>query len=120
VLFYRKPDSKQIQQAIYMLKGSIERRGKNHGVQGTNADIAKRAVGCGFDKDGKPYLWHLAKQFKAKFLNFVHDEFVSQVPTRLAKAWAECVQDAVRRAAREVMSKVTMESGYHIAGCWQK
>lgn len=119
-LIYRKPDSRQLSHAIAIMKGSIERRGKNHGVQGTNADIAKRALGCGFDKNGKPYLWHLAKQFKAKFLNFVHDEFVSQVPTRLAKEWAACVQDAVRRAAAEVMSKVVMESEFHISGHWQK
>ena len=102
------------------LNGSIGRRGKNHCIQGTNASIIKRAMGCGFDKDGKPYLWHTLPQFLAKIQNMVHDELVIGCPLRYSKKVAELIADAFKRAAAEVMHLVTMEADYHIANRWIK
>jgi DNA polymerase I-like protein with 3'-5' exonuclease and polymerase domains len=98
----------------------IKRQGKNHCIQGTNASIAKIAMGCGFDPDGKPYLWHTLPQYKAKLLAFVHDELVIQCPKRFGEQVAALVGDAFKRAAAERMKRVVMEFDYHIANCWQK
>jgi len=119
-LTHREPTDNEIRQAMRGLVGSIGRRGKNHCIQGSNASIIKRAMGCGFDKDGKPFLWHILPLFKAKLLSMIHDELIVQCPKRFAKQVAEAVADAFRRAAAEVMKKVIMEAEYHIANRWQK
>jgi DNA polymerase I-like protein with 3'-5' exonuclease and polymerase domains len=119
-LTHRFPTEKEIDRAIYALNGSVERKGKNHCIQGTNASIAKRAIGCGFDKDGLGYLWHLLPQYRAKVQNFVHDELLVGCPLRYGKLVAELIADSFKRAAQEVMHSVTMESEYHIAPRWMK
>jgi DNA polymerase I-like protein with 3'-5' exonuclease and polymerase domains len=119
-LTHREPSEQEIKQAMRGLWGSIKRRGMNHPVQGSNASIIKRAMGCGFDALGRPYLWHLLPRYKSKLLSMVHDECILQTPKRYAKDVAECVSDCFRRAAAEVMSKVEMTSEYHIADHWEK
>jgi DNA polymerase I-like protein with 3'-5' exonuclease and polymerase domains len=119
-LTHREPNESEIKSAMRSLWGSIGRRGKNHCIQGTNVSIIKRAMGCGFDKDGKPFLWHTLPQFKAKLLSMVHDELIVQCPKRFGEQVARLVADAFKRAAAEVMSKVVMEADWHIANCWQK
>lgn len=119
-LTHREPDDNEIRQAMRGLYGSIGRRGKNHCIQGSNASIIKRAMGCGFDKDGKPYLWHLLPLYKAKLLSMVHDELIVQCPKRFGEKVAQLVADAFKRAASEVMSQVVMEADWHIANRWQK
>jgi DNA polymerase I-like protein with 3'-5' exonuclease and polymerase domains len=111
---------KQIRWAWRSLMGSIGRKGKNHRIQGTNASIIKRAMGCGFDKQGKPYLWHTLPQFKARIQNMVHDELVVQCPKRFGQQVADLVGDAFKRAAAEVMTQVVMEHEAHIADRWMK
>ena len=98
----------------------MERKGKNHAIQGSNASIIKRAMGCGFDASGKPYLWHIFSTLKAKLLSMVHDELIVQAPKRHGEAVARLVADAFKRAAAEVMSRVVMEADWHIADRWQK
>jgi DNA polymerase I-like protein with 3'-5' exonuclease and polymerase domains len=102
------------------LWGSIGRRGKNHAIQGSNASIIKRAMGSGFDKDNRPFLWHILPQYKAKLLSMVHDELIIQAPKRFGKQVAEEVVSAFKRAAQEVMSQVVMEAEYCISDRWQK
>ena len=53
-LTHRNPTDEEIKQAMRGLIGSIGRRGKNHCIQGSNASIIKRAMGCGFDKEASP------------------------------------------------------------------
>jgi DNA polymerase I-like protein with 3'-5' exonuclease and polymerase domains len=101
--------------------GSIGRRGKNHGVQGTNASLVKRAMGCGFDSvQGKPFLWHTLPQYGARLLSMIHDELLIESPKRHSKVVAELAADAFLRAGVEVMTKVKMTSDYHISNRWQK
>lgn len=119
-LTHREPTEWEIKSAMKGLWGSIGRRGKNHCIQGSNASIIKRAMGCGFDKDNKPYLWHILPQFKAKLLSMVHDELIVQCPKRFGKQVAEAVADAFKRAAAEVMKQVVMEAEYCISERWQK
>jgi DNA polymerase I-like protein with 3'-5' exonuclease and polymerase domains len=100
--------------------GSIERRGKNHCIQGTNASIIKRAMGCGFHKSGKPYLWHTLPLYKAKLLSMIHDELIIQCPKRFGEQVKALVGEAFRLAASEVMSQVVMEFDGHIGPYWIK
>ncbi len=113
--------SEDITSQLAQMYKSIERQGKNMKIQGTNADIIKLAMGCGFDKDGKPYLWHVMEpQYQAKVLNVVHDELVHQWPKRFGEAPLEAIADAFKRAAAERMKHVVMETEGRIANRWQK
>jgi DNA polymerase I-like protein with 3'-5' exonuclease and polymerase domains len=120
ILSHKLPSQDEIKSAKMAMYGGIERQGKNHGIQGTNASIAKVAMGAGYCRDGQPYLWHTLRRYKAKLVKFVHDELVIQVPARNGQAAAALIGDAFKRAAAEVMSKVTMEFEYNIADCWMK
>lgn len=121
LLSHRAPTDKEIANAFKAMHGSIERQGKNHCIQGTNATIAKLAMGCGYDsKEGKPFLWHTLPLYKAILIKFVHDELVVQVPKRYGEKVAALIGDAFRRAAAEKMKKVVMEFDKNIASHWKK
>jgi len=120
LLTHRKPSTKEISSAYRGMYGSIERRGKNMCIQGTNASIIKRAMGCGFDRNGKGYLWHLLPPLKAKILSMVHDELIVQCPKRFGEQVFKTVGDAFTRAGAEVMKKVVMEYDGNIGPCWSK
>ena len=120
VLTHREPTTKEISSMYKGMFASIERRGKNMCIQGTNASIIKRAMGCGFDKNGVGYLWHLLPQYKARILSMVHDELIVQCPKRLGEEVKHIVGNAFTRAAAEVMSKVVMEYDGHVADRWMK
>jgi DNA polymerase I-like protein with 3'-5' exonuclease and polymerase domains len=119
-LTHREPNEYEIKQAMRGLWGSIGRRGKNHGVQGTNASLVKRAMGCGFDKDGRPYLWHVLFQHNARLISMIHDELQVLARKSNSKEVAELISDAFLRAGAEVISKVKMMSEYHISSHWEK
>ena len=120
-LTHREPTDSEIRQAMRSLWGSIARRGKNHCVQGSNASIVKRAMGCGFDSIQKnPYLWHILPNYNARLLSMIHDELMIECPKRHSKDVAELVSDAFLRAGSEVMNRVKMTSDYHISNRWQK
>lgn len=120
LLNHRMPDNEEVKESLQQLHRSIERMGKNHEIQGTNASIAKVAMGAGHSPDGQPYLWHTLGRYQAKLVKFVHDELVIQVPACHGQAAATLIGDAFKRAAAEVMSKVVMEFEYHINTYWEK
>lgn len=120
LLTHREPTNKEVANAYKAMHGTIERQGKNHAIQGSNASIAKKAMGCGFSPDGKPYLWHTLPQYKAKLIKFVHDELVIQCPKCFGKEVAALVGDAFKRAAAEKMKKVVMEFDYKVSDHWEK
>jgi DNA polymerase I-like protein with 3'-5' exonuclease and polymerase domains len=119
-LTHRHPTEKEITNSYMALHGNIERQGKNHAIQGSNARIAKIAMGCGFDPNGQPYLWHTLGQYKAKLIKFIHDELVVQCPRRFGPQVAALIKDAYKRAAAERMSLVEMESDANIEVYWSK
>jgi DNA polymerase I-like protein with 3'-5' exonuclease and polymerase domains len=119
-LTHRKPTQKEINSGLGALAGSIERQGKNHCIQGSNARIAKKCFGSGFDPEGKPYLWHLLPQWRATYRKFVHDEIVISCPKVNAQLVAEAIKDCIKRAAAEVMKSVIMESECNISYYWEK
>jgi DNA polymerase-1 len=100
--------------------GSIEREGTNTPVQGSNADVAKVAMGAGSDKNGKEFMWHILPRYGAYLINFVHDEFVIECPAEHATECEEEVKDCIRRAGAEFMSRVVMEAEANISERWEK
>jgi DNA polymerase I-like protein with 3'-5' exonuclease and polymerase domains len=115
------PDNRQIQSALRSMWGSIGRQGRNMPIQGLNATIAKLAMGAGFDKDGKGYMWHLLREIpRAYLINFVHDEYVIQCPKRYAPQVLALVGDCIKRAAAEFMFVIPMESEGRIEKFWKK
>lgn len=111
--------SNDINRAYYSMYNSIEREGKNTPIQGGNCDIIKRAVGCGFSADGQPYLWHKAREAKAKFVNCVHDELVLEVPESRAD-FQNTVVDCMVRAGASMIHKVIMEVEAGVSKEWRK
>jgi len=109
-----------IKEAFRALQGMTEREGKNHPIQSGNASIAKLALGAGFDKNGKPFLWHIVAKYKARILGLIHDEFKFSCLKSNAAEFALVVKDAIKRAAAERMHLVEMESAYVIAPHWAK
>lgn len=103
-----------------ILNGII-REGKNTPIQGTNADITKIAMGCGFDNDGKPFAWHLIEPvYQSKLVNMVHDELVTESPDDQAEACFAAVADCMTRAGAEFVKTIPMTTDGHIADRWVK
>jgi len=119
-LTHRLPTDQEIKQGFRSMMGSIERRGKNMPIQGTNASILKRAIGNGVDASGKEYLWHILPRYGARLLSTIHDELIIASPKEHSTVVAVEAEDAFRRAAAEVMSRVVMKSEFHISDHWQK
>lgn len=119
-LLHRQPTDREINWELQGLHSGIGRQGKNHEIQGTNASIAKIAMGCGYDDAGNPYLWHTLGQYRARLVKFVHDELVVHCPSRFGQLVADLIGDAFKRAAAEQMTKVVMEFEYHIKPYWAK
>ncbi len=119
-LTHRMPTEAEVAKAYVALKGSIERQGKNHCIQGTNATLAKIAAGSGYDKEGNPFLFHILPRYKARFIKFIHDEIVVSCPARFAEQVKAEIQSAFKRAAALRMSQVAMESEANIGKTWSK
>lgn len=117
---HRSPTSDEIANARTSMEWGIERAGKNHCIQGSNASIAKLAMGSGNDKEGKPYLWRVFPLYNARLLAFVHDEFVVECPKKNATIVTGLIGDAIRRAAATKMKKVIMEFECKADDYWVK
>lgn len=100
---------------------AIEREGKNTPIQGSNADIAKIAMGCSFGKDGNPMMWHqLEPLFGAKMVNFVHDEFVVEVHKDKADECFKFMASCMERGGAELVKCIPMTTEGHISDRWTK
>jgi DNA polymerase-1 len=117
---HRNVETRDIAKVLAGAWGSIQREAMNTPVQGSNAAIAKLCMGCAFDSNGKPFLFHVLKEFGAYLLNFVHDEFVIECPAGYADECREAVKDCIRRAGAEFMKNVVMEAEANVSERWEK
>ena len=109
-----------IKSALKALYGIIERAGKNMPIQSCNATIAKLALGSGFDKHGKPFLWHIFPKYGSKLIGMIHDEFKIRCLKSNADEVALLCYDAIMRAGAERLKSVKMTSEYNIGFTWAK
>jgi DNA polymerase-1 len=115
------PTSKKIMQKYKAMFMAIEREGKNTPIQGTNADLAKIAMGCGFDQSGIGFMWHeLEPKYGAKLVNFVHDEFVIEVLPERAEECFKFVGDCMERSGKELVKLIPMTWEGVISDRWKK
>jgi DNA polymerase-1 len=88
-----------------------QRNGKNAPIQGTSADILKRALRLLNDE---------LRQTSAKIVNIIHDEIVVEVDEDEAPAVAQTVERAMCAAGEEYLATVPVKVESQIASEWTK
>jgi DNA polymerase I-like protein with 3'-5' exonuclease and polymerase domains len=101
---YDHPDRKKIQ-------GSIERQGKNAGIQGSNADTIKEAM---------TILVERLKPYDAKLILTVHDEVVVEVKEEQKYEVAPVVAQSLVDGFGKFFSTIPMKTDTLIGPCWMK
>jgi DNA polymerase I-like protein with 3'-5' exonuclease and polymerase domains len=110
-LKHRLPTDKEISYAFQALHGNIERQGKNHCIQATNASIIKISMAK---------LWHILPNYHAKLIKMVHDELLITCPYRFAKDVEAAIHKAFLEAGAEVLKSIDMLTESHIGTFWKK
>src|SRR3984893_18184608 len=88
-----------------------QRNGKNAPIQGTSADILKRALRLLNDE---------LRDSSAKIVNIIHDEIVVEVDEGESKAVAQKVERAMCTAGEEFVTTVPVKVEWQIASEWAK
>jgi DNA polymerase-1 len=88
-----------------------QRNGKNFPIQGTSADILKRAL----------HLLHKKlKGTSARLVNIVHDEIILECAAPEADQTADTLDKSMCEAGEEYVKKVPVKVDVHIADEWTK
>ena len=90
---------------------AMERFGKNAPIQGSSADIIKRALAR---------LYEPLKPLSARVVNCVHDEIVVEVVEENAEASKQIMEREMILAAREFIRSVPMTVDVAISDAWLK
>ncbi|HEY0457913.1 MAG TPA: DNA polymerase [Pyrinomonadaceae bacterium] len=91
--------------------GAAQRNGKNFPIQGTSADILKRAL----------HLLHKEiNGTSAKLVNIVHDEVILECDAGEAEAVCKKLEKAMCDAGEEYVKKVPVKVDAHVADEWTK
>ena len=88
-----------------------QRNGKNAPIQGTSADILKRALRLLNDE---------LRNTSARIVNIIHDEIVVEVDDREAEEVAKTVERAMCAAGEEYLQTVPVKVETQIAAEWSK
>jgi DNA polymerase I len=88
-----------------------QRNGKNAPIQGTSADILKRALRLLNDD---------LRGTSGRIVNIIHDEIVVEVDESEAEDIAQRVERAMRSAGEEYVQTVPVKVEFHIATEWSK
>src|SRR4029079_11002027 len=88
-----------------------QRNGKNAPIQGTSADILKRALRLLNDE---------LRSTSGKIVNIIHDEIVVEVDEDEAPAVAQTVERAMCAAGEEYLTTVPVKVESQIASEWTK
>jgi DNA polymerase I-like protein with 3'-5' exonuclease and polymerase domains len=88
-----------------------QRNGKNAPIQGTSADILKRALRLLNDE---------LRDTSAKIVNIIHDEIVVEADESEAESVAAIVARAMTAAGEEYVHSVPVKVEHHIACEWTK
>ncbi|HEY7544340.1 MAG TPA: DNA polymerase [Blastocatellia bacterium] len=90
---------------------ATQRIGKNGPLQGSNADMLKRALAL---------LYDALKQFNAQIVNCVHDEIVVEVDETEAEECAHTVEREMLASAREFIRSVPVSVDATVGDAWLK
>jgi DNA polymerase-1 len=88
-----------------------QRNGKNMPIQGTSADILKRALHLLHEK---------IRGTSVKLVNIVHDEVILECDAGEAEQAAKNLEDAMCAAGEEYIKKVPVKVDVHISDEWTK
>jgi DNA polymerase-1 len=88
-----------------------QRNGKNTPIQGSSADILKRALRLLHDK---------LRGTSASIINMIHDEIVVETDASEAEEMGKIVEDAMCKAGEEYVKKVPVKVETEIADAWVK
>lgn len=88
-----------------------QRNGKNTPIQGSSADILKRALRLLHDK---------LRGTGARIVNMIHDEIVVEADEAEAEDVGKIVEDAMCKAGEEYVKKVPVKVETEIADAWVK
>ena len=91
--------------------GAAQRFAKNMPIQGTSADILKRALRLLHDD---------LRGSSGKLVNIVHDEIVVECDAAEAETISGKLESAMLRAGRDFVKKVPVKVDAHIADDWTK
>lgn len=93
--------------------GAIERAGKNHPIQGSNADLTKAA------------LVFMRKYIKdnnvpVQIVNVIHDEIITEVHEDYAEEWRPIMEGIMVQAAQLVIKSIPVKVDCKISNHWTK
>jgi DNA polymerase I-like protein with 3'-5' exonuclease and polymerase domains len=92
-------------------KAAVGRNGSNTPLQGGNADVTKRAM---------HFLWQGIRGTGWKIVNAVHDELILEVPEADGEKAKTILENAMLKAAREVIFRLPVEVEGVISKQWVK
>lgn len=95
----------------FLRKDEVMRRGSNMRIQGTSADMTKRAI-CLIDE------WFEETRTPATFVNFVHDETEVEAQEAYAEETLYNVRRLMEQAGREFVSVVTQKADAQLGKHW--
>jgi DNA polymerase I-like protein with 3'-5' exonuclease and polymerase domains len=107
--YYRLPDPTDA--AFNRIKGSVERQGKNHPIQGSNADTIKQAMINTVQR---------IRGYDARLLSTVHDEVIVEVREDQLEEVVPIVESSVIDGFGEFFTKVKMKADAMVADHWVK
>lgn len=90
---------------------SAKRQGVNMPIQGTSADILKRALRLVHNR---------CRETEIKLVNIVHDEIILEAPESLAWYASAALKSEMVKAGKEFITKVPVEVEVTIADVWKK
>ncbi|OGC59703.1 hypothetical protein A3A70_00095 [candidate division WWE3 bacterium RIFCSPLOWO2_01_FULL_42_11] len=108
--WYQLPEKDDIE--YRRLIGDIERQGKNSPIQGTSADMTKKAL---------IYIKNrLTKENLDAFLILaIHDEIVVEASKSCSKQVKKIVEEEMIRAGTEMLENVPVKVGASVTGVWE-
>jgi DNA polymerase-1 len=107
--FYKLPEPSD--PTFNKIRGSVERAGKNHPIQGSNACTIKQAM---------IYVVERIKNYDARLLLTIHDELIVEVREDQAEEVSAIVSQSMVDGFAEFFKTVKMEADALIGDCWLK
>jgi len=94
-------------------RGEVEREGKNHPIQGANADMVKLALANCYE-----YIVNHGLTDHVKLMHTIHDEIQTEAREDIAEIWAVELQNIMVEAASVIIKSIPMVVDVKIGDNW--